>query len=385
MSQDHDASGLDLFDENASAVRGFPNAMLGYDKKAVDDYVRDLERQLSLVRHQMREVQRELTAANLRVDDTDFSKLGTHTAQLLKVAESQAAELMQKAQNRVQAMLEEARGEAERTRNEAAQTSEAARREGIESIKVLRTDLEGQTATELEAARTEAQGLRDAADAHRETVLADAEQRAAALVAQAQREGEAIRQAAEKDAAAVRAEVAQQREDEIAALHAEQASLSDRMTAATDEARQRSAELQDALARASHDLRGRQQAAYTEAEDIKAAAINDAAAIIAQARAEAEARLADTDTELTSRHEVLTRENRQLRQRKQALMTQLAQVSSMISDTASEFPDDEHTGPIDLGGLDVDLAAEPTVGYDPQVDEADSPTPGHDDEGRDGP
>ena len=61
-------TGLNLFDERASAAGSFPHAMLGYDKKAVDDYIRDLERQVTLAKHQLREVQRELTAANLRVD-----------------------------------------------------------------------------------------------------------------------------------------------------------------------------------------------------------------------------------------------------------------------------------------------------------------------------
>ena len=126
MSQ-QEPHGLDLFDDNASAVRGFPNAMLGYDKKAVDDYIRDLERQVTLAKHQLREVQRELTAANLRVDDTDFSKLKTHTANLLKMAKAQAADLIEKAQSRAAALLEDAQAEAERTRNEAAATVEDAR------------------------------------------------------------------------------------------------------------------------------------------------------------------------------------------------------------------------------------------------------------------
>ncbi|HSN42706.1 MAG TPA: adhesin, partial [Propionibacteriaceae bacterium] len=93
MTQHPDQHGLDLFDETASAVRGFPNAMLGYDKKSVDDYVRDIEQQLSVAKHQLREVQRELTAANLRVDDTDFAKLGSHTASMLQVAEAQSSEI----------------------------------------------------------------------------------------------------------------------------------------------------------------------------------------------------------------------------------------------------------------------------------------------------
>ena len=361
--------GLDLFDQNASAVRGFPNAMLGYDKKAVDDYIRDLERQLSVAKHQMREVQRELTAANLRVDDTDFSKLGAHTANLLKVAEAQAGELIQKAQGRAQALLSDAQAEAERTRTEAAQTAEAARQEGIASIKVLRGDLERQTTQELAAARTEAQGLRDAADSHHATVLADAEQQAGALLEGARREAEAIREAAAREAAEERASLAAEREQLIASLHAQQGELSDRMSAATSEARTRSEELLAALARASEDLRGRQQAAYAEAEDIKSGAISEASGIVAQARADAEAKLAETDAELVARNDQLKRENRHLRQRKQALLTQLAQLSSFATETASEFPEDELTGPIpDF------LTDEPEFGADTSVDAPLDPT-----------
>ena len=126
MTQEQqDQSGLDLFDETASAVRGFPNAMLGYDKKAVDDYIRDIERQLSLAKHQLREVQRELTAANLRVDDTDFSRLGTHTASLLKAAEAQAGDLVQRAELRAHKLVSDAQAEADRVRREAADTAES--------------------------------------------------------------------------------------------------------------------------------------------------------------------------------------------------------------------------------------------------------------------
>lgn len=364
MTHEQDHHGLDLFDETASAVRGFPNAMLGYDKKAVDEYIRDLERQLALAKHQMREVQRELTAANLRVDDTDFSKLGAHTANLLKVAEAQAGDLLQKAQSRAQLMIDEARTEAERTRNEAAQTAEAARQEGIASIKVLRTDLEKQSTSELEAARTEAQGLRDAADQHRTTVLADAEQQAAALVEAAHREVAALRETAEREIAEARAADASEREQRLTAFQAEHAGISEKMTAATSQARERSDELLAALTQASEDLRGRQQAAYAEAEDIKAGAISEAAAIVAQAKADAETRLTETDAELVARNERLKQDNRHLRQRKQALLTQLAQLSSLATETASEFPEDEHTGPIPAS-----LVAEPQEGADDTVDQ----------------
>ena len=141
---------------------------------------------------------------------------------------------------------------------------------------------------------------------------------------------------------------------------------------ATAEARTRSDELLAALTQASEDLRGRQQAAYAEAEGIKTDAITEAAGIIAQARADAEAKLAQTDSELVARNDQLKRENRHLRQRKQALLTQLAQLSSFATETASEFPEDELTGPIVAA-----LAEEPDAGADPAVDDVEG------DEGQD--
>jgi hypothetical protein len=85
VTQQQEPHGLDLFDDNASAVRGFPNAMLGYDKKAVDDYIRDVERQLTLARHQLREVQRELTAVQSPRRRHGLQQAGgAHTANLLE-------------------------------------------------------------------------------------------------------------------------------------------------------------------------------------------------------------------------------------------------------------------------------------------------------------
>lgn len=42
-----DTTGLDLFDETATAVGNFPQTLRGYDRGAVDAYVRDVESQLA--------------------------------------------------------------------------------------------------------------------------------------------------------------------------------------------------------------------------------------------------------------------------------------------------------------------------------------------------
>ncbi len=346
----NDAHGLDLFDEAASAVRGFPNAMLGYDKKAVDDYIRDVERQLSLAKHQLRSVQRELTSANLRVDDTDFSKLGAHTANLLKVAEAQAGEMIQTAQSRAEVMLSEAHAEADRTRADAAQTAESARQEGVASIKILRTELQEQTRRELEAARAEAEGLRRSADEHAAIIRTEAEQQSAALTDAARRQVEALRAAAENEIAVLRANAAAEQEEHLGLFHEEQAALSEQLAASSTQAREHSDAVQMALLEASENLRTRQQVAYSEAEDIKATAISEAGDIVASARAKADSILAQADHELAARNEKLRREQRHLRQRKNALLSQLAQLSSLATQTADQFPEEESTGPIESWG-----------------------------------
>ena len=167
-----------------------------------------------------------------------------------------------------------------------------------------------------------------------------------------------------REAAEARAAAAAAHEQALATFHTEHAAVSEKMTTATAEARTRSEELLAALTQASEDLRGRLQSAWAEAEDIKAGAISEAAAIVAQARADAEDKLTETDAELAARNDRLKQDNRLLRQRKQALLTQLAQLSSLATETASEFPEDEATGPIPAA-----LVAEPEVGGDDGIDE----------------
>ena len=64
-----DTSGLDLFDETATAVGNFPQSLRGYDKGAVDAYVRDVEAQLSRAKAQIRQQQKHLEAPPLLPSD----------------------------------------------------------------------------------------------------------------------------------------------------------------------------------------------------------------------------------------------------------------------------------------------------------------------------
>ena len=485
------SSGLDLFDEKASAVRGFTTVIRGYDKKAVDDYIRDVEQQLSVAKQRFREIQRELTAARLRNDDTDFSKLGAHTASLLKVAESQATDLVTKAHNEADAILSSARSRADKLRLDAEHASNNHRIRGVDELKALRAELEQQTKSELAAARTEAQGLRESADKHRAMVLADAEQQAiaileaaraqaahivqtaehtaaqlsdrtaretaalkadtASLVAESRTaaEGEttelrnrttaelaaqrnsaneevkalraataselaalrsqtqvecanaraaakqetdalrakvkaevtqirnrvadevaALRDQAKAEADKIRVDVAKEREESLAALDAQQRALRDKLVGMVTEARTQSSQLQTSLEQASADLRARQQAALSDAERVKTDAIMEAAAIVAKAKSDADQHRQDTEGPLVKRAEQLTREQNLLRQRREALMAQLNNLSSLANLTALEFPDEDGNHPVHevLTTEAVDDPVENTVERKPKAD-----------------
>jgi len=91
-------TGLNLFEDKASAVGGFPHAMLGYDKQAVDSYIQDLEQRLLEMKVQLREQRRETSFVRAQVGTTDFAKLGAHARGLLEAAEAQAAELVRLAE-----------------------------------------------------------------------------------------------------------------------------------------------------------------------------------------------------------------------------------------------------------------------------------------------
>ncbi len=354
MNDKPDQHGLDLFDRKASAVGGFPNAMLGYDKKAVDDYIRDLENEANVAKHQLEEVRRELIAANLRIDDTDFGRLGTHTASMLQVAEAQAAEILNKARTRAQSILNDAQETAENTKAQASQGAEQARLEAVESLQSLRAELSEQTEAELNAVRSESEGIRSATEAHREFVLSEAQQQADSLLAQARTEADRIKAESDRQVAEAQAEVAAERERVLGELETKQATELEKLRELTEQTRIKSEEYQVILTTAAEDFRQRQQVSLAEAETIKVGAIEEAQAILAKARSDADLLLAEADGELIRRREKLRHDSHLLRERKLALISQLKQLSS-IADVAEEEYPDEVTGPIETSGVIPDI------------------------------
>ncbi|MGI8768416.1 MAG: transposase, partial [Propionibacteriaceae bacterium] len=95
-----DDSGLNLFDDNASAAGNFPSALRGYDRKAVDEYVRGLEHRLVELQQRHRDVDSRVRELEDDLAEAQRSSTGasadpaTHTAgragELFRVAQEEA-------------------------------------------------------------------------------------------------------------------------------------------------------------------------------------------------------------------------------------------------------------------------------------------------------
>jgi cell division septum initiation protein DivIVA len=295
--QPEETVGLDLFDETASAAGSFPHSMLGYERQAVDAYIRDIERQLSSAKRKVRSLQRQVAT---KETETDLSKLGDHARDVLRAAEAEAAELRNQARLDADRIVAQAAAEAEEVAHNTQAETSTHRVANLDDLNRLREELANQTGAELNAARQEAQLLRDAAENHRRMVLADAERNATALREQAALEAEQVRQAAQKEAADLRAAIAAEHAQALDALQRHQYEVTQHVGQLSEQARLQSDQFGADMAHQVELMNNRRNVAASEADKIVADADDRARAIIAEARAaaakrEREAGLAEAD------------------------------------------------------------------------------------------
>ncbi|HEX5905809.1 MAG TPA: DivIVA domain-containing protein, partial [Propionibacteriaceae bacterium] len=144
-----DNTGLGLFDDTASAVGNFPTALRGYDRTAVDDYVRTLEesvvksrRHATQLEQQVTVLQDEVASSGDRPDkDVDYANLGGRANDILRLAQEQARELVHNATVEAEKVKEQARREADGLRSSAAREGDAIKTGGAAQIDQLRSKL----------------------------------------------------------------------------------------------------------------------------------------------------------------------------------------------------------------------------------------------------
>lgn len=341
-------NGLGLFDDAASAVGNFPSALRGYDRSAVDDYVRSLEgavvqtrRKAAGLEQQVGTLQQELgeSLEKQREQEVDYTNLGGRATDILRLAEEQAREVLERASEESERLKETARREADQVRADAARTGSDIKTNGITEIQQLRERGQEEIRAEVERARAEAEAIVAAARREAESVQRAGDHEAQTMRQNAYLDTEKLRREVELEVAEVRRGIAAEREAAIGHLrgvHEESVAKTAALLAeATDHHHQATERLNADIAEAA---RVRAEA-LAEAEAVKLRAVQEAEERIVAARKQAAAITDRTQQEFAWRKQQLRRETDLLGQRKAAVLNQLASLSALAEQTAHAFPD----------------------------------------------
>jgi cell division septum initiation protein DivIVA len=342
-------AGLGLFEDTASAAGNFPGALRGYDRQAVDEYVRTLEASVVQSRSHAAELEKQVTGlqdqlqeSKLREtdpDDVDYAGLGGRANEILRLAQEQAHDLTTAATLEGERIREEARRDAAQQREQAERDSGELRTGGLSEISELRTRLQDEVAGQVARAQAESSALLEAARREGASLRLQAEHEVATMRNEARLETDTLRTEVEREVAEARAELAREREETLARVRGEHDDLAAQTRAMLAEAAEHHTQSTGRLeGDIAESARIRAEAA-AEAEQVRGNAIAEAENRIATARKQAAAITARTQQEFSWRKQQLRRETELLQQRKQAVLSQLASLSELAQQTASSFPD----------------------------------------------
>ena len=381
MSTSDESTGLNLFDEKASAVGNFPTALRGYDRSAVDDYVRSLEgrvvqagRQDAEWQRRISDLQDQLTAAKKELDErppgvVDYSSLGARAGHILKMAEEQAQEMLDQANQDANKLRSDGHRDAERLRQQAEADGEQIRKNGRAELEQLRQRATKESQEEVERARTEAQAVGAASEREVEALRRQAQQDAEATRQSGYLEGEQHKRNAETEAAELRRQIADEREAataELKRMHQESVTATGKLLSEATQHHQQAGERLAADIAAAAAARTEAKA---EAEKIVLDAKEESDRLLAAANKQAERITQRTNQEFEWRNEQLRRETENLVQRKQAVLNQLQSLSALASQSAADVPAMKPLA--DLSGDLEAYADEPAAAGDPTLADAD--------------
>lgn len=384
MSSDQ-SNGLSLFDETASAVGNFPTALRGYDRTAVDDYVRTLEGRVVESRHQLQDQQHRLTdlqdqikTANEELEnrptgDVDYSSLGARAGTILRMAEEQAKEMLDNANTDANSLREAGRRDADQLRAQAHTDGDEIRTNGRTEIEELRNRAQQESLAEVDRSKNEASSIVAAAQREGDAVRREAQQEADSTTQNGYLQGEEMKRAAESEAAEIRRQIAEDRSAgtaELKRVHEESVDATGKLL---NEATQHHQQASEQLAKDVEAAAKARTDAQNEAERVRMGAKDEAERLVADARQQAERINQRTQEEFAWRREQLRRETDNLLQRKQAVLNQLQSLSALASQSASDVPDLQP-----LADLSEDLdafATDPTQHGELPDDTGTQPTP----------
>ncbi len=363
MNDDYEDPGLAMFDERATVVGGFPNAVLGYDKKEVDDHVRKLERQVLDLRRRVQEQTSEHELLRSQASATDFTRLTGHAAVLLNAAESQSDELRTRAEIEAENIRQAARRDAEELRAAGQQEADDMRSTAMANLRRLRDKQTDELNATLAATRAEADQVVASATRHGEAITHEAEQQAAAILAAAQVEAARITSEAQTAADRTRSTAAQAASE----AHSQAAAMLADATAQHQAATKVLADETEAAVQI-------RATAGQEAESVRIQAVREAEQHLAATRSAGAALRARLDAEAERRKEQLVAEIAALTRQKNAVQNQLGEIAGIGQRAAGRedlaggawpqalYPDPDTLTPASRdagsGGPDEDAAGE---------------------------
>jgi cell division septum initiation protein DivIVA len=341
-----DDTGLGLFDDTASAVGNFPTALRGYDRTAVDDYVRTLEanvvqarRHAASLEQQLNALQDQLQASGKNGGDVDYAGVGGRANDILRLAQEQARDMVENATIEAAKLKEAARREADTLRTSAAREGNHLKSGGIAEVDQLRARLHEDIQGQLQKAKEEAAALLAAAHRQAEAARRQAEHEAQTIRQNAHLDTENLRRMVEREAAEARQRIAAERETAAGKLRKQHEEASAQTAAMLAEATKHH---QESAARLEADITQAakiREDALAEAEQVKIAATKESEERIETAKKQAAGISERTQQEFAWRKQQLRRETELLHERKRAVLSQLASLSTLAQETAQSFPE----------------------------------------------
>lgn len=351
-------NGLGLFDERASAVGNFPTSLRGYDRQAVDDYVRTLEANVVQSRRHAAGLEQQVTSLQDQVSnaapsgdpsDLDYANLGGRANDMLRLAQDQARELVQNATIEAEKVKEQARREADDLRSSANRAGDAIKTDGTAEIDQLRARLQADAQAVLDKAKAEAEALIAAARRQADSLRREADHQAQATRQNAYLDTENLRRTVDREAAEIRQKIAAEREQAMTDLKAQHDEAQTQTAAMLAEATRFHAESAERLEADIAEAARTRADAVAEAEQTRLAAVEESDARVATAKKQAAAINERTQQEFAWRKQQLRRETELLHKRKQAVLSQLASLSALAEQTASGFPDLDDPSDLESG------------------------------------
>ncbi|MGV8847190.1 DivIVA domain-containing protein [Tessaracoccus sp.] len=338
--EDEDSmTGLNLFDDKASAAGNFPYSMRGYDRHAVDSYVREVEQKATELKVQLRERSRDLAHLKRESGTTDFTRLGAHAKQLLHAAETQAAELVRQGEAEADRIRNEGRRSAAALRESAQREADDVRLSGLAGLRKLRQEQAEAGEAALLAVRRDAELAASEAQSSAQHIMTEATARATTLQQRAEAEAAASRAATESAATQTLLQAQQQAEKTLAealeGARANEAAIAEQLEAASRHQAEATAQL-TAARREAATIRAQ---AVEATEETRLSAMREAEDTMSAMRArvsDVEARL---EEQVAWRKEQLEREISALTARRTAMHTAMQN----LREIADESPGNEET------------------------------------------